>query len=80
VVSDQGSDLPPVHPKHQAQDRFGTASLQAAHRISRGLAEAGVDDDGAVVLRTDGPRHSLAGLEKLIDDALAEEDAAQDSW
>jgi len=32
-----------------------------------------VDDDGVVVLRTDGPRHNLADLERLIDDALAED-------
>ncbi|MFC5993688.1 hypothetical protein ACFQE5_05605 [Pseudonocardia hispaniensis] len=65
-----------IHPKHQARDRFGKEALQTAHGITEALAEAGVDDDGVVVLRTDGKRHSFAGLEKLIDDALAEEAAA----
>jgi hypothetical protein len=66
---------PGVHPKHRAYDAFGKNALQAAHDITRGLAEAGEDDDGAVVLRTDGPRHKLADLEKLIDDALEEDES-----
>jgi hypothetical protein len=69
-------ELPPVHPKHLARDRFGKEALLAAHDITEALAEAGVDDDGVVVLRTDGRRHSLAELEALIDDALAEDAAA----
>ncbi|MEN3264410.1 hypothetical protein [Pseudonocardia sp.] len=72
-------ELPPVHPKHLARDRFGKEALLAAHDITEALAEAGVDDDGVVVLRTDGRRHSLAELEALIDDALAEDaDAGED--
>jgi hypothetical protein len=70
--------LPGVHPKHRAYDAFGKNALQAAHDITRALAEAGEDDDGAVVLRTDGPRHKLADLEKLIDDALEEADESPD--
>ena len=62
-----------VHPKHRAYDAFAKNALQAAHDITRALAEAGEDDEGVVVLRTDGPRHRLADLEKLIDDALDEE-------
>ncbi|OLT13081.1 hypothetical protein BJF78_22775 [Pseudonocardia sp. CNS-139] len=62
----------PVHPKHLARDRAGKQALQAAYDISRGLAEAGVEDDGVVVLRTDGPRPGLADLERLIDGALEE--------
>ena len=71
-------NFPGVHPKHRAYDAFGKNALQAAHDITRGLAEAGEDDDGAVVLRTDGPRHKLADLEKLIDDALEEADESPD--
>ena len=67
-------DSPGVHPKHRAYDAFGKNALQAAHDITRALAEAGEDDDGVVVLRTDGPRHKLADLEKLIDDALEEDE------
>ncbi|GEL17489.1 hypothetical protein [Pseudonocardia asaccharolytica] len=65
-----------IHPKHQARDRFGKEALHTAHGITEALAEAGVADDGVVVLRTDGKRHSFAELEKLIDDALAEDEAA----
>ncbi|MHA6796951.1 hypothetical protein ACVGVM_26075 [Pseudonocardia bannensis] len=63
----------PVHPKHAAKDRFGKGALHAAHDITAALAEAGVEDDGAVVLRTDGKRPKLADLEKLLDDTLAED-------
>jgi hypothetical protein len=66
-------EQPEVHPKHLAYDRFGKEALLAAHDITEALAEAGVDDDGVVVLRTDGRRHNLAELERLIDDALAED-------
>ena len=69
---------PPVHPKHRARDKFGKDALQAAHEITRALAEAGVDDDGVVVLRTDGPRPGLADLERLIDEALEEDDVEED--
>ena len=69
---------PPVHPKHRARDKFGKDALQAAHEITRALADAGVDDDGVVVLRTDGPRPGLADLERLIDEAL-EEDGAEEA-
>lgn len=73
-MSDETRDRLAVHPKHQARDRFGKLSLQTAHRISRVLAETGAEDDGAVVLNTRGPRPKLADLEKLIDEALAEEE------
>ena len=68
----------PVHPKHLAYDRFGKGALHAAQGITRALAETGVDDDGVVVLRTDGKRHSFAELEALIDGALAEDPAADE--
>ena len=71
-------DQQPVHPKHLAYDRFGKEALHAAHGITRALAEAGVDDDGVVVLRTDGKRHSFVELEALIDGALAEDAAAEE--
>jgi hypothetical protein len=72
-VTNNTPEPPPVHPKHQARDRFGKDALLAANAITEALAEAGVDDDGVVVLRTDGRRHNLADLETLIDDVLAEE-------
>jgi hypothetical protein len=72
-VTNETPERPAVHPKHMAHDRFGKGALFAAHGITEALAEAGVDDDGAVVLRTDGKRHNLAALEALIDDALADE-------
>lgn len=72
-MTNDDRERPTVHPKHMAQDRFGKGALHAAHGITEALAEAGVDDDGAVVLRTDGKRHNFAQLEALIDDALADE-------
>jgi hypothetical protein len=68
-------DLPGVHPKHLAADRAGKGMLRAAHDITVGLAAAGVDDDGVVVLRRGGPHRSLAGLEALLDAALADDEA-----
>jgi hypothetical protein len=78
-VADDNPEHPSTHPKHLAYDRFGKEALLAAHGITEALAEAGVDDDGAVVLRTDGKRHSLAALEALIDDALADESDAREA-
>lgn len=77
--ADPPGQPPPAHPRHLAADRAGKGLLRAAHRITEGLAEAGVADDGVVVLRTDGPHRSLAGLAELIDGALAEnaENAAE---
>ena len=63
----------PIPAKHLATDRFGKTALHTAQEISATLAEVG-EDDGPVVLRTDGPHRSLAELESLIDNALAEED------
>lgn len=76
-VSDETRNRFVIHPKHQARDRLGTVSIQTAHRITRVLAETGADDDGVVVLRTDGPRPKLSDLEKLIDDALNDEEQAR---
>jgi hypothetical protein len=73
AVTDETPVDPPVHPKHRARDRFGKEALRTAHEITQALSEAGVDDDGVVVLRTGGPRPGLADLERLIDDALEEE-------
>lgn len=64
---------------HVVTDSFGKSALRAAHDITEALADVGADDDGIVVLRTDGPRHSLAGLERLIDEALAEDDGPGDA-
>ena len=69
-------DAQRIPPKHRAMDRAGKAALHAAHDITTGLAEAGVEDDGVVVLRTDGPHRSLGELESLIDAALDETDEA----
>jgi hypothetical protein len=78
-VTNDAPEQPPVHPKHRARDRFGKAALHAAHGITQALAEAGVDDDGVVVLRTGGKRHSFAELEALIDDALIDDALAEDA-
>ena len=53
-MTDDTPELPPIHPKHLARERFGKGALHAAHDITEALAEAGVDDDGVVVLRTTG--------------------------
>jgi hypothetical protein len=63
-----------VVPAHLGADRFGKLALRAAHDISTALAASGVDDDGAVLLNTAGPRQSLAETEALLDAALAEEE------
>jgi hypothetical protein len=78
-MTDDTPERPEVHPKHLAYDRFGKEALLAAHDITEALAEAGADDDGVVVLRTDGRRHNLADLERLIDDALAADALAEDA-
>ncbi|MDD7931506.1 hypothetical protein [Actinomycetospora straminea] len=49
-------------------------SLRTAHHIAESLAEAGVPDE-PVVLDRRGPHRSIAGLERLLDDALEEEAA-----
>jgi hypothetical protein len=64
---------PPPPGKHLAKDRFGKTALRAAHDITAGLAASGAEDDGVVVLRTDGPHRTLSELESLIDDVLADE-------
>jgi len=70
----------PPPAKHLATDRFGKTALRAAHDITTGLAASGVDDDGVVVLRTDGPHRTLSELESLIDDVLADDESpASDS-
>ena len=66
-------DEQPIPAKHLATDRFGKTALRAAHDISAGLAASGAEDDGVVVLRTDGPHRTLSALESLIDDVLADE-------
>ena len=63
----------PPPEKHLATDRFGKTALHAAHDITAGLAASGAEDDGVVVLRTDGPHRTLSELESLIDDVLADE-------
>jgi hypothetical protein len=61
------TDPPPRIERHEATDRFGKAAMRTAHDLGEALADA-----DPVVVRTDGPHRSLAGLAALIDDALAE--------
>jgi hypothetical protein len=63
---------PPRIERHEAADRFGAAALRTAHDLGEGLAGPDADPD-PVVVRTDGPHRSLAGLAALIDAALAED-------
>lgn len=67
--------VPP--PRHVAADRAGVHSLYTAHQISEALAAAGEPDE-PVVLDRRGPHRSIQGLERLLDDALAEEERAED--
>ena len=69
-------DLPPPVERHAAQDRAGKRALRTAHDLGAALAADGADAE-PVVLRTDGPHVSLAGLAALIDEALAENAAAE---
>ncbi|SFL04988.1 hypothetical protein [Geodermatophilus ruber] len=64
----------PIEP-HAARDRFGKTALRTAAAISGALAgpEGGEDP---VVLRTDRPHVSIAGLRALLDEALRDEDDA----
>lgn len=70
-------DVPEI-PAHRSKDRFGKIAIHTAHDISQALAESGEPDDGVVVLHTDGPHRSIAGLERLIDDALRDEEELPD--
>jgi hypothetical protein len=65
------TDLPPLE-RHEATDRFGKAALRTAHDLGEALA-----DPDPVVVRTDGPHRSLAGLTALIDAALADDEDAE---
>ncbi|TDQ65853.1 hypothetical protein EV188_1011105 [Actinomycetospora succinea] len=51
-------------------------SLYTVHHITEGLAEAGVPEE-PVVLDRSGPHRSIQGLERLLDDALEEEEQQQ---
>ncbi|WP_285649878.1 hypothetical protein [Actinomycetospora sp. NBRC 106375] len=48
-------------------------SLYTVHHITEALAEAGEPDE-PVVLDRKGPHRSIAGLERLLDEALEEEE------
>ena len=56
--------------KHRAADRFAGRSLRSAQAITDALAEAGVVDDGVVVVDRRAPRRGLGDLERLLDAAL----------
>ncbi|MGY1637422.1 hypothetical protein ACI78V_12300 [Geodermatophilus sp. SYSU D00742] len=60
--------------RHEAVDRFGRTALRTAADLDRALSDddRGTDAD-PVVLRTDGPHRSLAGLAALLDEALADD-------
>jgi len=67
-------DPPPRIARHEAVDRFGTASLRTAHELTTALAGNDDADEEPVVRRTDGPHRSIDGLAALLDAALAEHD------
>ena len=52
-------------------------SLYTVHHISEALADAGVPEE-PVVLDRHGPHRSIQGLERLLDEALEEEERARD--
>jgi hypothetical protein len=62
--------LPPIE-RHAATDRFGKRALRTAHELGAALPE-----DEPVLLRRDGPHRSIGGLEALLDEALADDEAA----
>jgi hypothetical protein len=66
------TDQPPRIEKHEAWDRAGKAALRTAHDLGAALSGPGDPGTEPVVVRTGGPHRSLAVLEALIDDALAE--------
>ena len=68
-------DLPPPVERHAAQDRVGKRALRTAHDLGAALTHDGAGPE-PVLLRTDGPHVSFAGLAALIDEALAEDAAA----
>jgi hypothetical protein len=68
------TDQPPRIERHEAWDRAGKAALTAAHDLGAALSEPGEPGAEPVVVRRGGPHRSIAALEALIDDALAEPD------
>jgi hypothetical protein len=62
--------------KHRATDRFAGLSLRGAQAITDALAQAGVVDDGVVVVDRRAPRRGLGDLERLLDSALEEVEEA----
>jgi hypothetical protein len=67
------TDLPPRIERHEAADRFGKIALHTAHRLTAAMAESGADEE-PILVRTDGPHRTLAGLAALIDAALADDE------
>jgi hypothetical protein len=67
------SERPPPVEQHVAVERAGKHALHAAHGITAALAENGDGGEEPVVLRRHGPHRSIAGLARLIDEALADE-------
>ncbi|MEJ2860284.1 hypothetical protein [Actinomycetospora flava] len=51
-------------------------SLYTVQHITEGLADAGVPEEPVVLDRT-GPHRSIQGLERLLDDALEEEESGK---
>ena len=86
MADDDGQDRPPrvtgrddgwePPEKHRATDRFAGRSLRTAQAITDALAEAGVVDDGVVVVDRRAPSRGLAALERLLDSALDEDAGA----
>jgi len=71
------SEQPPVE-RHVAADRAGKHALRTAHGITEALAANGADAGEPVLVRRNGPHRSIAGLETLIDEALAGEPPVED--
>ncbi len=70
---DQGSQrwVPP--PRHLAAERAAALSIRAAQDISDALSEAGVPPEPVVVNRR-GPQHSIAALDRLLAEAIGEQE------
>jgi hypothetical protein len=67
--------VPP--PRHVAADRAAAISLRAAQDIADALGEAEVPEE-PVVLNRRGPQHSIAALDRLLGEAIGEDDEDDD--
>jgi hypothetical protein len=68
------SEQPPPIERHAAADRFGKRALRTAHDITAALADGDAGADEPILLRRNGPHRSIRELERIMDQALEEDE------